>query len=71
MGSEPTREISDAEREAIWSRVPAEHAKDYFAERLRAGDRPKYGYPPNHLPKTTCPPMKIVTSFVAARAAGK
>jgi hypothetical protein len=39
----------------------------YFTQRVRAGERPKYGYPANHLPKTTDARMQIHTSFMASR----
>ncbi len=39
----------------------------YFSQRVRAGDRPDYDYPINHLPKATGRTMEVVTSFVAAR----
>ena len=39
----------------------------YFSQRVRAGDRPNYDYPINHLPKTPGTTMEVVTSFVAAR----
>jgi hypothetical protein len=41
----------------------------YFTRRVQAGERPKYGYPANHLPETDGDSMELVTSFVAARAA--
>jgi len=43
----------------------------YFAKRVRAGDRPSYVYPSNHLPKTTSGRMEIVTSYIAAGASQK
>ncbi len=41
----------------------------YFSQRVRAGDRPNYDYPINHLPKTNGATMEVVTSFMAARKA--
>ena len=41
----------------------------YFTSRINAGERPKYGYPANHLPITKGDRMEFVTSFVAASAA--
>lgn len=39
----------------------------YFTQRVRAGERPDYGYPTNHLPETTVARMQIHTSFMASR----
>jgi hypothetical protein len=39
----------------------------YFGQRVNSGDRPKYGYPTNHLPETTIARMELDTSFMASR----
>ena len=39
----------------------------YFTQRVRAGERPDYGYPTNRLPETTIARMEIHTSFMASR----
>ena len=38
----------------------------HFSERLRAGERPDYGYPKNHLPTTDGSEMTVVTGFIAS-----
>lgn len=43
----------------------------YFTRRIMAGDRPKYGYPANHLPETNGETMELVTSFVASGAVSR
>ena len=37
----------------------------YFSQRMKSGEKPNYGYPSNHVPKTTVKSMKVVPSFVA------
>jgi len=39
----------------------------YFTKRFESGERPKYGYPTNHLPTPRDARMEIVTSFIASR----
>ena len=38
----------------------------YFSDLILRGDRPKYGYPTNHVPETTIEQMTVVTGYVAA-----
>lgn len=45
--------------------------KCYFEERYRRGDRPDYSLPKPRQLVGPLPPMKVVTCFMAARAAGK
>lgn len=40
----------------------------YFTSRIEAGERPKYGYPANHLPKTTSERMDVATSFMVCNS---
>jgi hypothetical protein len=57
---------SDAEsREAMEIRDP--FIDGYFAQRIKSGERPKYGYPTNHLPETTGARMEVRTSFMVSR----
>lgn len=42
----------------------------YFTGRVKAGERPSYGYPANHLPETDGSTMELVTSFMAATVEG-
>lgn len=55
-------------KESIFNQLSHRELEGYFAQRVRAGDRPNYAYPANHLPKATGARMEIVTSFVAAGA---
>ena len=43
----------------------------YFTQRVDSGERPKYGYPTNHLPVTTGARMEINTSFMVSRKSKK
>ncbi len=43
----------------------------YFTTRVWNGEEPNYGYPPNHVPTTTTPSMKVVTGYIAALKAKK
>jgi hypothetical protein len=67
----PSSELTPELRERIVQHLGIKAPDDYFEQLYLSGQKPSYGYPPNHLPKTNCQPMKIVTSFMAARAAGK
>jgi hypothetical protein len=50
------------EREAMENRDP--FIAGYFTQRVQSGERPKYGYPANHLPETTGARMEVCTSFM-------
>ncbi|MBI2618103.1 hypothetical protein HYW58_01490 [Candidatus Kaiserbacteria bacterium] len=55
------------------SPLPPLFFDDYFSQRIRRGEKPKYGYPvspPVVLPKNT-PPMEVKTGFMAGRRAQK
>jgi hypothetical protein len=43
----------------------------YFTQRIDSGERPKYGYPTNHLPETTGARMEVNTSFMVSRKSKK
>ncbi len=49
--------LVDAEFEGLF-------IEGYFASRAKAGERPTYGYPANHLPEATGS-MELKTSFLA------
>lgn len=42
----------------------------YFGDRLRAGEQPTYGYPPNHLPDGPAA-VEVVASFICALKSDK
>jgi hypothetical protein len=48
---------------------PALFIEGYLDERFKAGQRPTYGYPKNHLPHAGETRMQVVPSFVGARKA--
>jgi hypothetical protein len=62
---EKTAATSNESKEAMEDRDL--YIEGYFTQRVRAGERPKYGYPTNHLPETTIARMQIHTSFMASR----
>ncbi|ALK08189.1 hypothetical protein BVIR_391 [Blastochloris viridis] len=52
-------------------RAPCATLRGYFAQQITAGKRPSYGYPENHLPKTTADSMDMETGFITAAHKGK
>jgi hypothetical protein len=56
-------------RDAMQNRNP--FITGYFTQRIESGERPKYGYPTNHLPETTGARMEIHTSFMVSRKSKK
>ena len=59
-------QASDERRPEAQDR-PSVFIDGYLNDLYRSGRRPTYGYPANHLPKTTGGPMNVVTSFMASR----
>ena len=50
---------------------PSLFIEGYFTTRINKGERPKYGYPANHLPTTTCDRMEVATTFMASKRSGQ
>jgi hypothetical protein len=57
------------QREAVDNHSP--FIDGYFTQRLQTGDRPRYGYPTNHLPETTVARMEVHTTFIVSRKSKK
>lgn len=59
--------MSDDESVDRESGRPRPYIDGYFTRRVESGERPKYGYPSNHVPETTNERMNVVTGFMAGR----
>lgn len=59
--------MSDQARRTEAGSRPPLFIEGYLDTRFKAGDRPTYGYPKNHLPNAGDTRMQVVPSFVGAR----
>jgi len=58
------RDEAEAEDGLVDARFEDLMIVGYFGTRAKAGERPTYGYPPNHLPQASGT-MKVRTAFLS------